>query len=508
MPIAVDFYNFKKRKNSTKTPSGSPTTYNCVLKDGCSMIAPVIGLDIGLTANPHQYNYATIAAFGRNYYVSDWVWENRLWWANLAVDVLGTYKISIYNSNCYVLRAAGRYNGDISDGFYPTKFNTNAFSYYASRNHISPVSPFWAQTFSDGFYVIGIINNDNLSIGAVSYYAMTPSNFAILKARLMSTTDWTGIDVSNPDFGDALYKSLFNPYQYIASINWFPFSMPSNIGLSTTVLPFGWWEILNIQAYRVSEYIYNANPNSRNLYVIDHPQADARGKFLRAAPFSKYRLFFPPFGEFELDANIIANGKWAIYFDADEKFCPLEYDLYVDLISGTGALSIFMDVQGNDSYYRATLLYTQTQVSVPIQLAQVTNDAWGALKNTVATSATVIGSLASLQIGNAISSAANGILNNIESSVPHVMTTGSNGTISPYVTQDIKTESIHQIAVDDSISEYGRPLCEAVQLGTLSEQNTQSSGYVKTLQADVQIDGYESEIEQINQALDGGVYLE
>ena len=103
MPIAVDFYNFKKRKNSTKTPSGTPATYNCVLKDGCGIIAPVIGLDIGLTANPHQYNYATIAAFGRHYYVSDWVWENRLWWANLAVDVLGTYKTAIFNNTDYVV---------------------------------------------------------------------------------------------------------------------------------------------------------------------------------------------------------------------------------------------------------------------------------------------------------------------------------------------------------------------------------------------------------------------
>lgn len=508
MAITADFYNFAKRKNSTKIPSSQPTTYNITLKDDCSITNPVIGLDIGIANNPHNYNYCKITTFGRWYYVSDWVWSGRLWWATLSVDVLATYKIDIYNTSCYVLRSAGRYNSDISDGFYPTKFVTNAYSDYISKNHLTPVYNFWAQTFADGFYVIGIINSDNTSIGAVSYYAMTPSNFAILKARLMSSTSWTDISVTNPDLGDSLYKSLFNPYQYIVSINWFPFSMPANIGTQIPTLPFGWWSIGNITAYAITNYIYDKNSNDTELIVIDHPQADSRGKFLRAAPFSKYRLFFPPFGEFELDANVIANGKWGIYYDMDEKACPLKFDLYIDLISGTGALSVYMDVQGNDPFYRATLLYTQTQISVPIQLAQVANNAWGALKNNVITSANVIGSALSLDIKGAITNAASGILNNIESSVPHVMTTGSNGSISPFITQDVKTESIHQIAVDDAPEEYGRPLCENVQLGTLSMQNTNSSGFVITLKADVNISGYETEINEINTALDGGVYLE
>ena len=498
MSITASFYTFSKRPNSTAIPTGSPTSYNIVLKEGTSITAPVIGLDIGLTTSPVFYNYCYISSFARYYYVTDWTWQDRLWWASCSVDVLASFRQPIMASECYVARAAGQYDGTISDGAYPTKFITYA------NVHIQP-SQIWETSFTNGFYVVGIMNSDNTAIGAVGYYALTPSNFAILRARLMSTTDWTDIATTNPDLGDGLYKSLFNPYQYIVSVNWFPFAIPNNIGVQISTLPIGWWSVSNITAYIINNYIVDLNPSIAHpmtLSCSDHPQADSRGAYLRAAPYSKYRLFFPPFGEFDLDSNLIANGPW-IQSDTT-KYTSLFISLNVDLISGTGALEISKNFDGEV----VTLLYTQTMVAVPIQLAQVTNDTWGAIKNVATSAANTIGNFASLNIAGAISSAATGILNGIEAQVPHVQSSGSNGSICPYVTMDIKLECIHQICVDDAPEEYGRPLCKTAQLSTLSKNTTNTSGFVMTVKADVKIAGYESEIASINDLLNGGVYLE
>ena len=51
-------------------------------------MAPVIKLDIGLDNSPSGYNYAYIPDFNKYYYVSEWMFEERLWVAYLEEDVL------------------------------------------------------------------------------------------------------------------------------------------------------------------------------------------------------------------------------------------------------------------------------------------------------------------------------------------------------------------------------------------------------------------------------------
>lgn len=493
----MNFYQFAKKSNSTKRPAGSPTTYNCTLKEPCNIMSPVIGLDLGLTTNPHAYNYAYIAAFGRYYYVSNWEYSGRLWWASLAVDVLATYRAEILNTSCYVARSAAAYNGDIMDALYPTKAGEIAVQEPLSLLNNTP----WAQSLADGMYVVGIINNDNLSFGAVSYYAFTPSNFALFKNYLMADANWTGILTTNPDIGENLYKSIFNPYQYIVSINWFPFEIPSNIGLSTTVIPFGWWVIENMNAYRISNYIYTLADWNSALTVREHPQAQTRGSFVLSAPYSKYRLIFPPWGEFELDANLIAKGQWQ-QFDT-VRGCDLGTIIKIDFISGIGILYVYVR-HGPDIKDQATLLINQTMVGVPIQLAQINTNGWGQVQNIVSTAAGVLGSIAKLDVGGAISNAATGIINTVENNIPHMQSIGSTGSIAPYVTHKPKIETVHKILVDENRAEMGRPLCETRTLSTL----TGNGGYVLTRNADVQISGYDAEISAINNLLNNGIYLE
>ena len=97
MALTVDLYSFSKRDNSTKHPTGSPTTYSCILKEECGVINPVIVIqEIG---NPSGYNYAYIPSFGRYYWIKEWTWVLGRWEAELYTDVLATiFLFSSYNN--------------------------------------------------------------------------------------------------------------------------------------------------------------------------------------------------------------------------------------------------------------------------------------------------------------------------------------------------------------------------------------------------------------------------
>lgn len=486
--IDVNFYAFAKKKNSTKTPaSGSAAlTFSCVLKEPCSILNPVIGIDNGATWCPASYNYAFILVFFRYYYVTNWTYSEGKWWAELHVDNLASHKGSIMLSTSYVARASKTYDGNIADTMFPASTEV--------QTRVVELSNIWQTTFSNGFYVVGIINNDADSIGAVSYYAFTPAQFSALKAFLLGDTTWTGILTTNPDLGENLYKSLFNPFQYISSINWFPLSFDTTWGTAIQALKFGWWVLSPLSCYRLTTYEYRSSIN-REITILFHPQASERGLYLNTSPYTTYRLVFQPFGEFELDGSLF-NGEGEYTSQYGTKALPYSY--CVDFISGSGILQVFV---GMGAENQATLLEAQAQVAVPIQIAQITSNKWGEIRSTGETAISAIGSIAAGDVSGAISSVATGVFNAIEAKVPHSQQQGSNGSLTSYRSAP-RLECIYHMITDDALSDKGRPLCQEVLLGSLSP------GYVMTVGAHVEIAGYEEEITDINQALDGGVFLE
>lgn len=484
--VSVSFYTFAKKRNSTAVPSTAPLlVLSCALKEECSIINPVISVS---TANPTAYNYAAISDFSRYYYISDWTYSGGLWWATLTVDVLASYKTHILNTTLYVARSASRYDGDVPDGMFPAKCKSTGWRSEWPTLQGTP----WARAFGDGFYVVGIINNDGDSVGAVSYYAFTPAQFAALKTYLLGNTTWTDITSTNPDLGENLYKSLFNPFQYISTVNWFPLSYNASWGTAITGIKFGWWYLDTISCYRLNTYLYSF---AQNLYAGEHPQAAQRGAYLNTSPFSTYRLMAPPFGEFTLDGSLIVNGTYVQYDTV--KAVNVSCAIQVDFVSGQGDLWVSVNIGGGEW---ATLIHSQAPVCVPIQIAQINNNGWGEVRNTVETVGGMLSSAFSGNVGGVISNLATGVMNGLEAHVPHAQERGNNGSIGIYAL-DFALENIHAIMADDALVEKGRPLCRNVLLSTLS-------GYVQTVGADVAIPGSDTEMEELNTFLDGGAYLE
>ena len=98
-------------------------------------------------------------------------------------------------------------------------------------------NPF-ASSIANGYYVVGVINNDANSVGAVSYYVMTNTEFRAFSAKLLSSTDYLG---SISDISEQLTKVLFNPFSYISSCIWIPVQPPTSGNVTT--IPVGWWEV-------------------------------------------------------------------------------------------------------------------------------------------------------------------------------------------------------------------------------------------------------------------------
>ncbi len=117
MSINVAFSNGSKRDNSTKQLVMT-VTHNCVFKNGCSMLAPTLLLEINSSTFP---DYTAFKIEDRYYKVTDIrsVREN-LFEISGEIDVLATYKSNILATTAYVLYDSTS-NTEIPDNRIPMK---------------------------------------------------------------------------------------------------------------------------------------------------------------------------------------------------------------------------------------------------------------------------------------------------------------------------------------------------------------------------------------------------
>lgn len=459
MAIDVNFYTFYKKPNSTKRPDSAGTTYKCNLIEPTSFTAPDIALVV--QAKPTAFNYAYIPEFSRYYFIQDWAYSAGLWRASLTVDVLASYKDSVGSQKQYVLRSAARSDGKIVDTMYPTKNSpTTVFSYSTDSEGDNP----FKSNFSDGVYVVGIINSDSGAIGCVSYYVFNNSQFRNFCNVLMGTVDWayTGIE----EIGEELTKVLFNPFQYVASCMWLPVPTVATGG-SVGSIPYGWWT-LGASASRLGG---DSRLAAASFRIPKHPQS-SRGAYLNGAPFSRYMLSWPCFGQFALDPDIMGVSS------------TLYAQCFIDPVSGMGTLNIMTD--------KASLITTQTQVGVPIQIAQMAANYGG----TVGSAINALTSAFTGNIGGALSSIGDAVSN----AMPQLTTMGKNGGAGSFLFAPVLNSSFYSV-VDDDNEHLGRPLCQDVVPSSIP-------GYMMCADVEIEIPGTKPEMENIVSIMEAGFYYE
>lgn len=453
--ITITLYQFNKKANSTALPGAGVTSVDlsCLVRSPSSVINPVIELQ----TNPLAYNYAYIAAFSRYYFISDVVYNEGLWIVSLTVDVLGSYKDEIGIQSMYVLRSASSFDGSIADTTYPLTAD------YTDAIVTGTPGEDDFTGFSSGYYVIGVQGQGNASSNGVIYYSLDASEFVTLLngfyANSGSTAFWGNL-------AKGVIDSLNNISDFIVSCRWYPAELTT--GSSQTLYIGSYNTGLSVPV--VTDGLHYTD----TFTLVSHPQAAVRGKYMNAGPFTRYIMVDRKTGFVELDSSLLASAT--------------TLNRYTDIDHTTGQALISYSLDSNV----ASIYQTYCQFGVDIDLAGTSTNVMGALGS-------LTGATVDFFLGDYIG-AASGIGNMAANMLPtHTGQTSAGGYVS--MRENAYLHEIFMTAADDDNTNRGRPLCQYVQLNSLS-------GYVLVDRPHVEISGTAEEAMQINSMLAAGAYYE
>ena len=433
----VKLWSFFKKTNSLDVPLVSAPVLefsDVTLKEGTSVLEPVIRIKWDGTTSLVSRSYAFIDEFYRYYYVEDIVFEDRMWNIKLRVDVLGTYRQQIRMTQLPVIRAAGVNDGSptdviIPDAKFPPGLRHEDKNWYLDLN-LPPYGP-WGTTPSSGWYTIGLVGSTTGSpdlfykVGGSSFAQAEPETLAALVREVyaqMITENTTVADVVATAIGN-LAKSVFNPGQFISSVTWFPFQLPTD---GRTINSY------SLGSYSIISSVHPSEPlaltflgSSRSSKSFHIPLADLldRDLNLLIEPYTAYYLEFWPFGIFPID------GRTLIVPDTT----GIDVYLEVDAITGAGRFKACRSTSTNGSpelelYAGALLASGAGQFGVQIPMGGAETHAFQSVQATTG----ALTSIAAVAAGDfsAAGGIVSGALGAIAASAPSAVTTGACGGFS------------------------------------------------------------------------------
>lgn len=480
-------YRLGKRKNSTYRPVSDDIhiDVDVLLKEGTSTLYPVLSFAGDYTG----YNYLYVQELGNRYYfINDWTFESGLWWASCEVDVLATYRTAIYTYNGFILRSADAANRNRS-----VMDELAVKTAYVTRTYTNLSSP-WIANLNAGQYVIGVINSDASSYGACSYYVLTGPQFGALKNFLMSAPSYVTADFASFDISEDLLKALFNPFQYIVSAMFFPVQALGG-GTAISSIPVGWWDT-GIAATRIEPTPYGFT--MENITLAKHPQTyvgtEKFYSFLDSAEYCSYMLHFPPFKDITLDPAQI------------QRVSAIDLQLLIDPSTGLGSMTVV-----DHAAQTVILAYTEAQVGVPVQLAQMSTD-MSSIKSTAISSA-VSGITQAINKSSILSVLGNfeetgrniisGIGDVATAGSARMLSSGSNGSLAAYFNCKPQLQQLFNHVIEPDPGCCGYPSGYTEYLSSLS-------GYTLLYNAACPLPSpaTSTEYEMVNNLLNSGFYCE
>lgn len=355
----ITLWSFDKKKNSTKIPSVGGAVFAGELKQNFSITELDVTYNFGTVLAAPTYNYCYIPSLRRYYFITNWMYNSGLWVSHCVVDVLGSYKTEIGNSQQYVERAYSTYNPNILDTAYITTAD-NVLRMYGT---IVP-SDFWGASAwgNNGTVVVGVVGASAYATGAVTYYAMSQNTFGSFMNQMLSSISWANISAG--EISIELQKALINPTQYIVSCRWFPIVFSSfGQGIATNTLQLGWWSFSLYGTARVLNTVSSAWIERQNeIQIPKNPWQTARTQYMELSPYTTYMFKFLPFGIFEIDST-------ELY---DKAYLGVHVD--VDLMTGSAILKLCAKGYTESYNWESSFLVTEGQIGVTIPIGQVSAD--------------------------------------------------------------------------------------------------------------------------------------
>ena len=292
MALNLVFSSEKKRRNSTKQPTGG-SSFACELKEGCDVWNPVFLV----RGNVSDY---TMAKLGSKYYYitgAKWVHGDN-WEVSCQIDPLATWKNDIGLHSSVIVRAATDKDGTVVDTSYPIKsmsrFETTPISLYGGGCYIVPVSSIYGLQY--------VVCSDRSAVNALIAKITDKSAYGGIFANL---TDWLA----------------FKPLDYIGRV----FYLPVSVGVTSNNLAVGNFIVNDYTVNVISQTTYSTTVN---VNMTAHPDAEDEGPYMNGSPFTERSLIIPPFGTIPINTALISNTT------------VLQIRLYIDCENGAGTLKI------------------------------------------------------------------------------------------------------------------------------------------------------------------------
>lgn len=465
-------YTLAKRHNSTLQPTGQGTSVTLNLKGGSDILTPVFLLN---ASSMPSDNY--ILFEGRFYFVTGIksVRDN-LWEISAEVDVLATYKGVIQGTLAYVLYY-NHTNTEIADrrlsikATQSTSKNTGSFG-FLGKNYC---------------FILTVIGEDS-----TASFALTPSQIRDLYSAdyrdsfdasindLMQNDPVTGNDVVEviADFARWIadfLKTSAGAFNYAGTIS-------DNIK-SCMILPVAAGAIGGTP--NVNVYIGAINTLVDGFRISDRTFTDTAtvsipwqaSDWRRLEPYHEIYLYVPAIGLISLSPSDLIGES------------SLTVKVSMDVLSGDAIFEVKTSTK--------TVYYANTNLGTPYALGS-SQTSPASIANSILGAAAVASGNPAAMLGGAL-----GIANSIK---PHPTCIGSNagGAILGIDADVISCISVfHDTNVSPSAiaSVKGTPHNGALNLSGIS-------GYVQTDGASVAGSMTDTERQQINQLLDGGIYIE
>lgn len=468
--MKVRFFNFSKRKNSTKIPSAGYTEKDVELKYNTSVHDPVLTMSGGVNVG---WNYAYIPTFDRYYFIRDYVSvANGITEYYLTEDVMGSHVSEISACSCRVAFCTNPYYSNINDPRIAVK-TARSQKQSTSTNIIDPALM--------GFYVLTVLSNQGSPLGIGDVYYLNAANMRNFAQALCDTS-----------VSSALIQLFSGKVQdAVLSVNWLPFIPPSagdNYVTQVSKIAIGDTDTdaaTGVSISALKPTTYHVKDISVTLAIHKtYPKTDFRA----IEPYTTGMLYLPGVGNVTVSMADLVEGD------------TIRVDVGQDYITGDCHYTI-KNANGD------IIQTANCNMAAACPIGQIAVNGAG-IMNGIKTSALGFAAFAAGIGSGAIAAGAmlTGAANAVLSSAQHAPSINGSVTGRFYEDYRIIYTEFSQITEDpeDSsgyIAIKGRPLGEVVTISSCS-------GYIECDNASVSISGSDQERDEINAIMNSGFYYE
>lgn len=454
--------NLVKRDNSTAHPPHSPDqVLEVSLKKDTSLLNPSFIISGAIERDILNINYCAWSS--HFYFVDDVIYlTNNQAEIQCSIDALATHKGDLLLQTFFIERASQNYNEYIYDPLVAQRASNQLLS--------STQSEAIANWYEPGTYIVRVIGDN-----AAPATALGITSFALTKHDLNLLMEQT-FDASRYNFlSDDTVKSFFNPFQYIVSVMWFPFSLSAfSLDSNETEITLGW--------FKTGRYAFTLKSTR---FTAQHSLARPRRAYSdfrdEAADWSTLRVVIPGMGMHIFNPTDFGNESIRINYS-------------IDVLTGDAIAYVFENIGGE--IRGGVIASFSGKMGVSIQIGQMMAEYASGAKSIVSG----LGNLLTGRLGDAFADA---MTATTEICQPTPSVNGSAGTAASLLyTQgkafaSITTRASQPIAVN----EIGRPVMKADILSNYK-------GYVKCSKASVILKATKTERDIINSYLNGGFFIE